>query len=87
MPIKLRNLPDPKYMARASKVPITTAKSIAVDTDDSCILLVTPTEGTPLVLSSWENSSVNDQSKFRKANKSLWEKFINLCHMNSKSNA
>lgn len=52
MPIKLRNHPDPKYKAKASKMPIPTAKSKAVETDDSCILSVTPTKGVPFVLSS-----------------------------------
>lgn len=38
MPIILRNTPDPKYNAKASKSPIPTANNRAVETEDSCFL-------------------------------------------------
>lgn len=38
MPMILRNTPDPKYNAKASKSPIPTANNRAVETEDSCFL-------------------------------------------------
>lgn len=61
-PIRLRNSPDPKDKAKASKIPMPTAKSKAVDTEESCGRVVTQSKGLPLVLFS-QSSSVQ---QFRK---------------------
>lgn len=34
----LRNIPDPKYNAKASQSPIPTANNRAVETEDNCFL-------------------------------------------------
>lgn len=60
MPIIFRNNPDPKDKATASKIPIPTDNSKAVDTEDSCFLSVTPSvrSGLPLVMSPRQPFSV-----------------------------
>lgn len=58
MPIMFRNNPDPKDKAKASKTPIATAKTRAVDTEGSCCLRDTPSKGFPLELSSGNLFSV-----------------------------
>lgn len=42
MPIMFRNIPDPKYIAKASKVPIATDKSKAVETEGRSFLSPIP---------------------------------------------
>lgn len=49
MPIKFRNGPEANDNAAASKIPMPTANSKAVDTEDSCFLSITPFEGLPLL--------------------------------------
>ena len=61
-PITFRNNPDPKDKAKASKIPIPTANTRAVDTEGSCCLPDTPSKGFPLVLSSGQPLSVQIQS-------------------------
>lgn len=63
IPIKSRNFPDPKYKAKASIIPIPTAKSKAVDTEASCFLSGTPLNGLPLVLPSRQPPSVQQSEK------------------------
>lgn len=51
MPIVLRKSPDPKYNAAASKTPIPTAKTNAVETDGSSFFTSVSSRGIPWLLS------------------------------------
>lgn len=45
MPIILRNIPDPRYIAKASNKPIPAAKTKAVETEDSDFLSAISSSG------------------------------------------
>lgn len=49
--MKLRNSPDPKDNTKASKMPIKTARTKAVDTEDNCFLSAILSRGLPLARS------------------------------------
>lgn len=73
-----RNKPDPKDKAKASKIPITTANSKAVDTDGNSFLSVTSAKGLPLLLSSRECFSVQKSVENKQKSSQLIIHTLNL---------
>ena len=60
MPMIFRNIPDPKYKAKASKSPIPTANNRAVETEDSCFLSDNRATSFPLVQLSKESTNMKN---------------------------